>query len=70
MLVLFASELQYYMSTEVTPELFVDTSRNEKMRINLDIVFPNMPCAYLSIDVMDISGEQQVRRITKNQKSQ
>ncbi len=45
MLVLFASELSYFLSTEVQPELFVDTSRNEKMRINLDIVFPHMPCA-------------------------
>mmetsp|Transcript_24025 Transcript_24025/g.62745 ORF Transcript_24025/g.62745 Transcript_24025/m.62745 type:complete len:386 (+) Transcript_24025:28-1185(+) len=58
MLLLFASELTYYLSTDVKPELFVDTSRNEKMRINLDIVFPEMPCAYMSIDVMDISGEQ------------
>jgi hypothetical protein len=47
MLVLFASELSYFLTTEVTPELFVDTSRNEKMRINLDIVFPEMPCASL-----------------------
>eukprot|EP00038_Savillea_parva_P009238 m.182194 g.182194 ORF g.182194 m.182194 type:complete len:388 (-) comp15467_c0_seq1:133-1296(-) len=60
MLLLFASELSYFLTSEVTPELFVDTSRNEKMRINVDIVFPEMPCAYLSIDVMDISGEQQL----------
>ena len=46
--------------SQVDPELFVDTSRNEKMRINIDVVFPKMPCSYLSIDVMDISGEQQL----------
>lgn len=40
-------------------ELFVDTSRNEKMRINLDMTFPRMPCAYLSLDVMDVSGEKE-----------
>lgn len=59
-LALFASELSFYLSTEIQPELFVDTSRNEKMRINLDIVFHHMPCPFLSIDVMDISGEQQL----------
>eukprot|EP00052_Salpingoeca_macrocollata_P006266 m.52557 g.52557 ORF g.52557 m.52557 type:complete len:390 (-) comp15340_c0_seq1:31-1200(-) len=60
MLILFATELYFYLSVQVQPELFVDTSRNEKMRINVDIVFHAMPCAYLSIDVMDISGEQQL----------
>lgn len=60
MLALFASELSYLLTTEVQPELFVDTSRNEKMRINVDMVFHHMPCPYLSIDVMDISGEQQL----------
>jgi len=59
-LLLFASELGYFLTTQVDPELFVDTSRNEKMRINIDVVFPKMPCSYLSIDVMDISGEQQL----------
>lgn len=47
------------MSVDVQEELFVDTSRNEKMRINVDIDFPKMPCAYLSMDVMDVSGETQ-----------
>jgi len=57
---LFISEFIYYLSVEVKPELFVDTSRGEKLRINMDVVFHNLPCAYLSVDAMDISGEHQL----------
>lgn len=60
MFVLFVSELNYYLTTEVRPELFVDTSRGQKLRINVDITFDHLPCAYLSIDAMDVSGEQQI----------
>ncbi|KAK3755752.1 hypothetical protein QZH41_019988 [Actinostola sp. cb2023] len=60
MFLLFVSELNYYLSTEVTPELFVDTTRGEKLKINVDISFSSLPCVYLSIDAMDVSGEQQV----------
>lgn len=59
-LLLFVSELQFYMSKEVYPELFVDTTRGEKLRINMDVTFPHMACAFLSIDSMDVSGEQQI----------
>ena len=37
-------------------ELFVDTSRDTKIRININVVFPFVPCHSLSIDAMDISG--------------
>lgn len=57
---LFISEFVYYLSVEVKPELLVDTSRGEKLRINMDVVFHNLPCGYLSVDAMDISGEHQL----------
>jgi len=57
---LFFSEVALYLTTEVQPELFVDTTRGDKLRINMDIVFHNLPCAYLSVDAMDISGEHQL----------
>ena len=61
MLGLFLSELSYFLTVDVRQELFVDTGRSsgERLRINIDVTFPRWPCAYLSIDAMDISGEQQ-----------
>lgn len=57
---LFFSEVAMYLTTEVQPELFVDTTRGERLRINMDIIFHKLPCAYLSLDAMDISGEHQL----------
>jgi len=59
MSLLFISELRDYLTPQVAEELFVDTSRSSKLRINLDIVFPKVSCAYLTIDAMDSAGEQQ-----------
>jgi len=59
MFLLLITELRDYLTPHVTEEIFVDTSRNLKLRINLDIEFPRVACSYLSIDAMDSSGEQQ-----------
>lgn len=31
----------------------------EKMEIHLNITFPKVPCELLTLDIMDVSGEQQ-----------
>lgn len=59
MALLFIAELRHYLKTDVRPELLVDTARPEKLKINIDFFFPQLGCAYLSIDAMDISGDVQ-----------
>lgn len=44
MALLFLFELSTYLSVEVTPVLSVDTSREGKIKINMDITFPALPC--------------------------
>jgi endoplasmic reticulum-Golgi intermediate compartment protein 3 len=58
-IILFCLQLQYYLNTDIVQVLFVDTSRQEKMNISIDIRYPLLPCSYLTIDAMDISGETQ-----------
>ncbi|KAF4505065.1 hypothetical protein G6O67_007054 [Ophiocordyceps sinensis] len=48
-----------YRRTVIHPELIVDKGRGERMEIHLNITFPKMPCELLTLDVMDVSGEQQ-----------
>lgn len=57
---LFVSELRYFLQTEVDSELFVDMSRGNKLRINIDLTFQLLPCAYLTLDAMDVSGQRQI----------
>ncbi|KAL3830447.1 hypothetical protein ACJIZ3_019249 [Penstemon smallii] len=58
MLLLFVSELRLYLHAITETKLVVDTSRGERLRINFDVTFPALPCSILSLDAMDISGEQ------------
>ncbi|KAL8208947.1 hypothetical protein R6Q57_008359, partial [Mikania cordata] len=47
-----------YLHTVTETKLVVDTSRGEKIRINFDVTFPAVSCTLISLDAMDISGEQ------------
>lgn len=58
MLSLFFSEFRLYLHTVTETQLIVDTSRGETLRINFDVTFPAIPCILLSLDAMDIMGEQ------------
>lgn len=59
--ILFLSEVNYYLTPTLSEELFVDTSRGSKLRINLDIIVPSISCDLLSIDAMDTTGEQHLQ---------
>ena len=59
-LLLFVSELNYYLTPEVSEELTVDVSRGDRLRMNFDVVFPHISCPFLAIDAIDVSGEQQI----------
>ncbi|XP_043287548.1 endoplasmic reticulum-Golgi intermediate compartment protein 3 isoform X2 [Venturia canescens] len=61
MFVLFVSELKDYLTPSINEELFVDTSRGSKLRINLDVVVPAISCDLLSLDAMDTTGEQHLQ---------
>ncbi|KAF8245990.1 DUF1692-domain-containing protein [Wilcoxina mikolae CBS 423.85] len=58
-LLLVVGEIRDYRRIEVQAELIVDKSRGEQLPINLNITFPHIPCNLLTLDVMDVSGEQQ-----------
>jgi len=57
---LVVSELRAYFTPVVTDHLYVDTTRSQRIRINVNISFPNMPCAGLNLVAMDVAGEQQI----------
>ncbi|KAK2734600.1 hypothetical protein FQN55_002579 [Onygenales sp. PD_40] len=58
-LFLIWGEWTEYRRVVVLPELIVDKGRGERMEIHLNMTFPKLPCELLTLDVMDVSGEQQ-----------
>eukprot|EP00033_Pygsuia_biforma_P002880 GCRY01003177.1.p1 GENE.GCRY01003177.1~~GCRY01003177.1.p1 ORF type:complete len:345 (-),score=44.39 GCRY01003177.1:63-1097(-) len=59
MLLLFRGELNDYLTTNIDYDVFVDTHRDEQLKINIDLVV-NTQCEYVDADLMDVTGE--VRR--------
>ena len=46
-LLLVISELRSYLTPVTTDHLYVDATRSQRIRINVNITFPSMPCAGL-----------------------
>jgi endoplasmic reticulum-Golgi intermediate compartment protein 3 len=57
---LLVSEFIDYRTVEVVEHLEVDPIRGSQMRIDFEVAFPSMPCAVVSLDLMDAAGHQQV----------
>jgi len=56
MILLFVSELRYYMKTELVDHLVVNTSRQSTLRVGFDFSFPEIACRLLAVDAVDDSG--------------
>lgn len=46
-----------YLSVDTTHRLVVDTTRMEQLDITFDVTFPRAPCTWLTVDVMDSTGD-------------
>jgi len=60
MTLLLFSELNYYWSVEVHSDLYVDMSQGHKLKINLNVTFPFLPCGFVGLDAIDVSGQRQL----------
>ncbi|MCO5572437.1 hypothetical protein L7F22_026192 [Adiantum nelumboides] len=49
---------RHFLIPATRSQLLVDTSSGETIKIYLNITFPNLACSILSLDAMDVSGEQ------------
>ncbi len=70
MLILFFSEVSYYLKIESEDHLYVNTTLSSKsLKIDFDFSFPEISCNLLSVDVLDDIGVPQkdaVHKIYKN----
>jgi hypothetical protein len=60
MTLLFLSEFSNYMQLQVKETMVIDTSLDQKLRINFDMTFHSISCSGASIDAMDVAGDQQL----------
>ena len=59
-LVLIVSEILDYRRVQTSPRLEVDLGRGERLAVQFNVTFPRIPCYLLSLDVVDVVGENQV----------
>lgn len=62
-----SSELQQCMSVETRDRLLPQASceHGNVLSVNLDVVFPALPCSELDLELTDSTGKEQARVIAK-----
>ena len=59
-LLLFLSEARYHLAATSRTHLTVDSGRDawaEKLHVEINVSFPEVPCGMLSLEALDVSGE-------------
>ena len=59
-IMLTLSEFFEYRRVQTSPRLEVDLSRGERLSIMLNVTFPRVPCYLLSLDIVDVVGDNQM----------
>lgn len=65
MLVLFIAELWAFLSSQVVTNVIIDPNTDSQLRINFNITVLDIPCEYLTIDVVDVLGTKK-DNVTRN----
>jgi len=61
MLILFITEFNEFLKVQTVSEMFIDINRGgDKLRVNIDLYFPNLICDLVSLDAQDIMGSHHV----------
>ena len=60
MVVLFMGEFLAYWPVRVSEHIKVDSTAGGRLRININITFPALPCSQVSLVAMDVAGEHQL----------
>lgn len=51
------TEVGKYLSVQTKSDMLVDISHHDdRLNINIDLIFPRMPCDVISLDVQDVMG--------------
>jgi hypothetical protein len=57
---LVMSELSQFFAVEYKEHMIVDTTLNQKLKINVDMTFHSLTCADVHLDAMDVAGDNQL----------
>ena len=57
---LIVSNVADYLSVSIKSEMLVEEVRKSKLKINVDIVFPKIPCGFLTLDATDVMGSHEL----------
>ncbi|VDK57022.1 unnamed protein product, partial [Cylicostephanus goldi] len=53
-------ETRHYLAGDIVEQLYVDSTTSDiRLDVHFDITFHRLPCVFISVDVMDVTNEDQ-----------